>query len=44
MDDLYIYGKRLGDIYLNIRKQKVIIVFIRYFTYYSLIFLIGKQV
>ena len=46
MNGAYIYGRRLDDIYLylNRHKQKLFIVFIRYITYYSLIFLVHKQV
>ena len=40
----YIYGRGLENIYLNRRKKKMFMVFIRYITYYSLIFLVHKQV
>ena len=40
----YICGRGLEDIYLNRREQKMFIVFIRYITCYSLIFLVNKEV
>ena len=43
MNDTHVYGKGLEDTYQNRRKQKMFIVFIRYITYYSLIFLVDKQ-
>ena len=44
LNDASFYGRGLDDIYLNRRKEKMFIVFIRYATYYSLIFLVHEQV
>ena len=44
LSDAYVYGRELEEIYENRRKQKTFIVFIRYITYYSLIFFVHKQV
>ena len=44
LNDAYSVYRELKDIYLNRGKQETIIVFIRYITYYSLIFLVLKQV
>ena len=44
LNNTYVYGRELEEIYQNRRKQKTFIVFIRYITYYSLIFFVHKQV
>ena len=44
LNDAYPVYRELKDIYLNRGKQETVIVFIRYITYYSLIFLVLKQV
>ena len=44
LNDAYIYERVIEDIYLSKREQKIIIVFIRYITNYSLIFIARKQV
>ena len=44
LNDAYPVYRELKDIYLNRGKQETVIDFIRYITYYSLIFLVLKQV
>ena len=43
LNDAYIYGRGLEDIYLNRRKQEMFFAFIRAIKYYSLIFVTREQ-
>ena len=44
LNDTYVYKMGLYDWYINKYQQKILIVFIRCTIYYSLIFLVRKQV
>ena len=43
LNDSHIYGRGLQLIFLNRCKKKIFIIFIRYITYCSLVFLFHKQ-